>query len=334
LKEKKYNYTIKKINEKEEQKKVLNKDIKELQEKFRKLKNEIVVDINTENKKDIQVIKSKDFDTSLNNELLINEEIQLNEKYKLNKELNNLVSLRYDQVINSLNKLCTKQSISYMKEVSQNASKLNNKSDINNKSEININNKSDINNVIDNDKNNNKEISNENIQNSQESSQLLMLREKMKYTDEEENKVEGNDKDNNSNNNITNKDNTKINENNTNDNNNDLNNDNNNNNENNNNNDNNENIDNNININDNNIENRNMIDKDLDEEKRLINSYKEYLSQAEKTIDTLFLIKTKKDFLQMVRDKATEYEEANKTMRIIKRFQGKNRQSKINSINY
>ena len=32
----------------------------------------------------------------------------------------------------------------------------------------------------------------------------------------------------------------------------------------------------------------------------------------------------------MVRDKATEYEEANKTMRIIKRFQGKNRQSKIN----
>ena len=73
-----------------------------------------------------------------------------------------------------------------------------------------------------------------------------------------------------------------------------------------------------------------MIDKDLDEEKRLINSYKEYLSQAEKTIDTLFLIKTKKDFLQMVRDKATEYEEANKTMRIIKRFQGKNRQSKIN----
>ena len=89
LKEKKYNYTIKKINEKEEQKKILTKEIKELQEKFTKLKNEIVVDINTENKKDIQVIKSKDFDASLNNELLINEEIQLNEKYKLNKELNN-----------------------------------------------------------------------------------------------------------------------------------------------------------------------------------------------------------------------------------------------------
>ena len=163
----------------------------------------------------------------------------------------------------------------------------------------------------------------------------------MEYINQEENKVEGNDNENNNNkkNNIHNEDNTKVNENNSNDNNNELNNDNDNknnndnnndNNDNNNNNNNNGNIDNNININDNNIGNRNMIDKDIDEEKRLINSYKEYLSQAEKTIDTLFLIKTKKDFLQMVRDKATEFEEVNKTMRIIKRFQGKNRQSKIN----
>ena len=70
LKDKKYNYTLKQINEQEEQKKILTEEIKELQEKFVKLKNEIVVDINTINKKDIQIIKSKDFESSLNNEML------------------------------------------------------------------------------------------------------------------------------------------------------------------------------------------------------------------------------------------------------------------------
>ena len=109
-KDKKYNYTIKQINEQEEQKKILSKEIDELQEKFNKLKNEIVVDIDTINKKDIHIIKSKDFDSSLQNELLINEEIELNDKYNLNKEINNLVNLRYDQVINSLRKLSLEQS--------------------------------------------------------------------------------------------------------------------------------------------------------------------------------------------------------------------------------
>ena len=58
-----------------------------------------------------------------------------------------------------------------------------------------------------------------------------------------------------------------------------------------------------------------------EEEARLIKSYKEYLAQAEKTIDALFLMKTKNDFLQMVRDKASEFDEANKTLKIIKKVQ-------------
>ena len=62
-----------------------------------------------------------------------------------------------------------------------------------------------------------------------------------------------------------------------------------------------------------------------DEEANLIKSYKEYLAQAEKTIDALFLMKTKNDFLQMVRDKASEFDEANKTLKIIKKVQDSNK---------
>ena len=35
----------------------------------------------------------------------------------------------------------------------------------------------------------------------------------------------------------------------------------------------------------------------------------------------IFLMKTKNDFLQMVRDKASEFDEANKTLKIIKKVQ-------------
>ena len=67
---------------------------------------------------------------------------------------------------------------------------------------------------------------------------------------------------------------------------------------------------------------------DQDEEAKLIKSYKEYLNQAEKTIDALFLMKTKNDFLQMVRDKASEFDEANKTLKIIKKVQDGNKKSR------
>ena len=80
LKDKKYNYTIKQINEKEQEKRKLTKEIEELNKKFMNLRNEIVVDVDSVAKKDIQIIKSKDVEASANNENLLNEEIALNEK--------------------------------------------------------------------------------------------------------------------------------------------------------------------------------------------------------------------------------------------------------------
>jgi hypothetical protein len=65
-----------------------------------------------------------------------------------------------------------------------------------------------------------------------------------------------------------------------------------------------------------------------EEEAKLIKSYKEYLAQAEKTIDALFLMKTKNDFLQMIRDKASEFDEANKTLKIIKKVQDSTKNSR------
>ena len=132
---------IKNVIERNKLIKEIIKEIEELQKTFTDLKNEIVIDVDSVNKKDIQIIKSKDLETTINNENLLNEEIALNEKYNLNKELNNLVNLRYDQVINSLRKLCTEESINYMKDVSLNASKIMNL----NKSTSNIINQSTIN---------------------------------------------------------------------------------------------------------------------------------------------------------------------------------------------
>ena len=72
LKDKKYNYTIKQINEKEQEKKKLTKEIEELNKKFMDLRNEIVVDVDSVTKKDIQIIKSKDVEASPSNENLLN----------------------------------------------------------------------------------------------------------------------------------------------------------------------------------------------------------------------------------------------------------------------
>ena len=116
----------------------MKKEIEELNKKFMNLRNEIVVDVDSVAKKDIQIIKSKDVEASANNENLLNEEIALNEKYNLNKELNNLINLRYDQVVNSLRKLCTEESKNYMRDVSLNASKMANANQSTNINEENI----------------------------------------------------------------------------------------------------------------------------------------------------------------------------------------------------
>ena len=337
MKDKKYNYTIRQINEKEKEKIKLTKEIAELNKKFMELRNEIVVDVDSVTKKDIQIIKSKDMETTASNENLKNEEIQLNEKYKLNKELNNLVNLRYDQVVNSLRKLCTEESKNYMRDVSLNVSKMvnlnqssNNANEENNQpeKEIKEEEKENVENKEDNENNEKKEAEKKESNDENEDLKQGTIDEKQtsKQDGGEKEKLQTNEEPNNikkenENNNkeidiIDNGDNNKN--------------------------------DNNINSNDENALNNNkpaninnsttvninmsgigsMSLLEQDEEAKLIKSYKEYLAQAEKTIDALFLMKTKNDFLQMVRDKASEFDEANKTLKIIKKVQDINKKGR------
>ena len=337
MKDKKYNYTIRQINEKEKEKIKLTKEIAELNKKFMELRNEIVVDVDSVTKKDIQIIKSKDMETTASNENLKNEEIQLNEKYKLNKELNNLVNLRYDQVVNSLRKLCTEESKNYMRDVSLNVSKMvnlnqssNNANEENNQpeKEIKEEEKENVENNEDNENNEKKEAEKKESNEGNEDLKQGTIDEKQtsKQDGGEKEKLQTNEEPNNikkesENNNkeidiIDNGDNNKN--------------------------------DNNINSNDENALNNNkpaninnsttvninmsgigsMSLLEQDEEAKLIKSYKEYLAQAEKTIDALFLMKTKNDFLQMVRDKASEFDEANKTLKIIKKVQDINKKGR------
>ena len=354
LKDKKYNYAIKQINEKEQEKKKLTKEIEELNKKFMELRNEIVVDVDTVSKKDIQIIKSKDVEQTINNENLINEEAQLNEQYNLNKELNNLVNLRYDQVVNSLRKLCTEESKNYMRDVSLNASKMYNL----NQSSNNVNTQ---NNEVKSEKEiketkeegEEKERENEEEQQEpneekgekndkgenedlkeatsrKESSKPISLHKKLTYEDGEEQPQENLDNNNNNEENMGDKVNENNNqemkiddkeENNKNDNNINTNEDNNVNN-----NAGMNNVSSTVNINMSGIGSMSVLEQE--EEARLIKSYKEYLTQAEKTIDALFLMKTKNDFLQMVRDKASEFDEANKTLKIIKKVQDVNKKGR------
>ena len=353
LKDKKYNYAIKQINEKEQEKKKLTKEIEELNKKFMELRNEIVVDVDTVSKKDIQIIKSKDVEQTINKENLINEEAQLNEQYNLNKELNNLVNLRYDQVVNSLRKLCTEESKNYMRDVSLNASKMYNL----NQSSNNVNTQ---NNEVKSEKEiketkeegEEKERENEEEQQEpneekgekndkgenedlkeatsrKESSKPISLHKKLTYEDGEEQPQENLDNNNNEENmgdkvNENNNQEMKIDdkeENNKNDNNINTNEDNNVNN-----NAGMNNVSSTVNINMSGIGSMSVLEQE--EEARLIKSYKEYLAQAEKTIDALFLMKTKNDFLQMVRDKASEFDEANKTLKIIKKVQDVNKKGR------
>ena len=330
LKDKKYNYTIKQINEKEQEKKKLTKEIEELNKKFMDLRNEIVVDVDSVTKKDIQIIKSKDVEASASNENLLNEEMALTEKYNMNKELNNLVNLRYDQVVNSLRKLCTEESKNYMRDVSLNLSKMQNlnqstnyineeKQGIKEEEKENEENRNEM--IIEQrkEKENEKEENDETNQQKtqqQQNEDIKDLKENVEPQAENEEKLQTNNepesrnkqnnaevenipKSNNENNIISN-DEFNTNNNLANINNSST-----------------------VNINMSGFGNVSLLEQD--EEAKLIKSYKEYLAQAEKTIDALFLMKTKNDFLQMVRDKASEFDEANKTLKIIKKVQDSNK---------
>ena len=335
LKDKKYNYTIKQINEKEQEKKKLTKEIEELNKKFMNLRNEIVVDDDSVAKKDIQIIKSKDVEATANNETLLNEEITLNEKYNLNKELNNLVNLRYDQVVNSLRKLCTEESKNYMRDVSLNASKMGNiNQSTNNVNEDNITkgkeeikedeleNEEKEKEENQNEMNTEQQKENEEQNQPQQNEDLKDLKENITQPKDNEEKLQTNNeaesrnKQNNEEIEIINNSKIVKHENNL-VSNEELN------------------TNNNLaNINNSTTVNINMSGfgsvslLEQEEEAKLIKSYKEYLAQAEKTIDALFLMKTKNDFLQMIRDKASEFDEANKTLKIIKKVQDSTKNSR------
>ena len=344
LKDKRYNYAIRKINEKEQEKKKLTKEIEELNKKFMNLRNEIVVDVDSVSKKDIQIIKSKDVELNESNENLLNEENALNEKYNLNKELNNLVNLRYDQVVNSLRKLCTEESKNYMRDVSLNASKIANinqsSNNVNDEINIETNQEKEIKEVEEKENEEKQNEGNEELKEKEKENEELQPEEHEENEEKNENNEvkkettsvnqngEGDEKKLQTNEELEsrNKQNTNDNqeieiidnaENNRNTNENNLNT---------NNNIGNANNSSTININMSGYGSISLLEQD--EEAKLIKSYKEYLAQAEKTIDALFLMKTKNDFLQMVRDKTSEFDEANKTLKIIKKVQDTNKKGR------
>ena len=337
-------------------------EIEELNKKFMDLRNEIVVDVDSVSKKNIQIIKSKDVEMTINNDNLINEESQLNEQYQLNKELNNLVNLRYDQVVNSLRKLCTEESKNYMRDISLNASRMYNANQSSNNANTQNNNELTTEKEIkeikeegeekeiketkgegeveeiketkgereveekgNEEQQEQKEEKGENEDIEETPSGKPSSKKKLTYEEGEEEKLENNNEINSKNKTIEKNnqemeivDNT---ENNTNEKN--IN----------------ENEENNMNNNAGNINNSSTVNINMsgigsmsvleqDEEAKLIKSYKEYLAQAEKTIDALFLMKTKNDFLQMVRDKASEFDEANKTLKIIRKVQDINKKGR------
>ena len=258
-------------------------------------------------------------DIEENNENLINEEIQLNEKYNLNKELNNLVNLRYDQVVNTLRKLCTEESKNYMRDVSLNASKMFNANQSSNNVITEMKTEKEIKEGEEN------ELQPEEQEQNEEENEE---NKKLSQEEGEEGKIQSNDENisrnkptDNNNKEMEIVDNTENNKNEENNNINTI-------------------EENNVNNNAGMINNSSTININMsgigsmsvleqDEEAKLIKSYKEYLAQAEKTIDALFLMKTKNDFLQMVRDKASEFDEANKTLKIIKKVQDMNKKTRV-----
>lgn len=101
-KDKRYNYLIGKIMDKEVKKNKLKKEIKDLEEEFEGLKTEIVVDENTVNKQNVQIIPSVDVES--NTQQLIDEEKELTELNSNLKELHHIVKVKYEKVIRNIKK--------------------------------------------------------------------------------------------------------------------------------------------------------------------------------------------------------------------------------------
>ena len=125
-KDKYFNYTINKVINQENEKKEIEKRIKKLTDKLTELKSTIVINENINNK-EINAVKTLDIEDKNLNINLINEEEELARKYIENQDTFSNVSLKYEQVINNIKKLCGK--ISEKSMVSDDNSALNINSD-------------------------------------------------------------------------------------------------------------------------------------------------------------------------------------------------------------
>ena len=108
-KDKRYNYSISKVTEKENKKGVLLKEINALEKEFDALKSEIVVNEDTVHDKNIKTIQTPETDTT--NEQLIQEEKDLNENYRLLQETHQNILLKYEQVIDNIKRLTSNSEI-------------------------------------------------------------------------------------------------------------------------------------------------------------------------------------------------------------------------------
>ena len=125
-KDKYFNYTINKVINQENEKKDIEKRIKKLIDKLTELKSTIVINENINNK-EINAVKTLDIEDKNLNINLIKEEEELTRKYIENQDIFSNVSLKYEQVINNIKKLCGK--ISEKSMVSDDNSALNINSD-------------------------------------------------------------------------------------------------------------------------------------------------------------------------------------------------------------
>ena len=145
-KDKYFNYTISRVINKEKEKKFLEERINELNIQLNQLKTSLVIKENENNNKEVKAIKTFDIENKNFNLNLLKEEKELNRKYIENQKIYSNVSLKYDQVINNIKKLCEKNTLLNSEEnsninlISDNS----NQQSINNTANIDLNNEDNI----------------------------------------------------------------------------------------------------------------------------------------------------------------------------------------------
>ena len=145
-KDKYFNYTISRVINKEKEKKFLEERINELNIQLNQLKTSLVIKENENNNKEVKAIKTFDIENKNLNLNLLKEEKELNRKYIENQKIYSNVSLKYDQVINNIKKLCEKNTLLNSEEnsninlISDNS----NQQSINNTANIDLNNEDNI----------------------------------------------------------------------------------------------------------------------------------------------------------------------------------------------